>query len=201
MVVVRWLAWRLSAGEEACNAEHGKGHDRDSNHAGQHDKGDLVGLLIGSARKADLHIIQVKDCVVVPHEWVTQDPVVCLAQRLNLEVAEIILAHSVFVVGHLVGVRLAECDAQRRELLLVTRQVRASTRVKLLAFLERAVKAMDRTEQCSQTLQVVIRHGQVAAATIDYRAFRTQEDLRITDDRLRKLSRPVCRISDRIPGD
>ena len=201
MVVVRWLAWRLSAGEEACNAEHGEGHDRDSNHAGQHDEGDLVSLLVGSAREADLHIIQVKDRVVVPHEWVTQDPVVCLAQRLNLEVAEIILAHSVFVVGHLVGVRLAECDAQRRELLLVPGQVGAGTRVKLLSFLERAVKAMDRTEQGSKTLQVVIRHGQVAAATVDYRAFRAQEDLRITDDRLRKLSRPVCWISDRIPGD
>ena len=86
-------------------------------------------FLHGASCKADPPIVKVKDCVVVAHERVAEDPEVVTLELENSQVANTLLSVGVVLARDLVGVRLTQRDLQGREAVFVFVDIWAVTGV------------------------------------------------------------------------
>ena len=86
-------------------------------------------FLYGASRKADPPIVKVKDCVVVAHERVAEDPEVVTLELEYSQEANALLTVGVVLARDLVGVRLTQCYLQRREIVFVFVDIWAVTGV------------------------------------------------------------------------
>ena len=86
-------------------------------------------FLYGASRKSDPPIVKVKDCVVVSHERVAEDPEVVTLELEYGQVAKTIFTVGVVLARDLVGVRLTQRDLQGREAVFVFVDIWAVTGV------------------------------------------------------------------------
>ena len=86
-------------------------------------------FLYGASRQADPPIVEVKDCVVVAHERVAEDPEVVTLELEYGQVAKTIFTVGVVLARDLVGVRLTQRDLQGREAVFVFVDIWAVTGV------------------------------------------------------------------------
>ena len=71
--VCRRIPWRFLAHEVDYSQDY-YNHKEDADYGRQHYECQLELFLYGASRKADPPIVEVKDCIVVAHERVAEDP-------------------------------------------------------------------------------------------------------------------------------